>query len=282
MKHAMTFLTAGLLLAAAVDAAETKGVKPGEFTMDLDAAKAYAAEHQQPILLDFSGSDWCGWCQLMESNVFEKAEWQTYAKDNLVQVLIDFPQDKSRVPEEYVERNEALSIQYGIEGYPTFILLDQDGKTELGRLSAGQDKTPASFQAEIKRLLRDTPSALAAFAESLKPEDRAEFDRLSKAVEEKRAALKQARTELDALTKKSEQLEKELGKSETQLKEFRIAQNGEEKLKAYQELKDQFETKQKELMAWLQTQPERNDENTAKFEAMRSELMDLAAKIDAF
>ena len=282
MKHAMTFLTAGLLLAAAVDAAETKGVKPGEFTMDLDAAKAYAAEHQQPILLDFSGSDWCGWCQLMESNVFEKAEWQAYAKDNLVQVLIDFPQDKSRVPEEYVERNEALSTQYGIEGYPTFILLDQDGKTELGRLSAGQDKTPASFQAEIKRLLRDTPSALAAFAESLKPEDRAEFDRLSKAVEEKRAALKQVRTELDALTKKSEQLEKELGKTETRLKEFRIAQNGEEKLKAYQKLKDQFEAKQKELMAWLQTQPERNDENTAKFEAMRSELMDLAAKIDAF
>ena len=128
---------AGNLIAVECD---VDGAVPGKWTMDLDAAKTVAAEKQLPILLDFSGSDWCGWCKLMESNVFALPEWSAWATNNLMMVLLDFPQDKSLVPEKYVERNNALNAQYGVEGFPTFVLLDSDGQTEIGRLGAGSGK----------------------------------------------------------------------------------------------------------------------------------------------
>ena len=56
------------------------GHQAGKFTMDLTAARKYARENNTPILLNFTGSDWCNWCKLMEKNVFEKEEWAAYAK----------------------------------------------------------------------------------------------------------------------------------------------------------------------------------------------------------
>ncbi len=81
------------------------------------------------------------------------AQFETYAADNIVMVLIDFPKDKSLVPEKYTERNGTLKEQYGITGYPTFVLLKIDGTTEFGRLKAGKQKPPESFIDEVKALL---------------------------------------------------------------------------------------------------------------------------------
>jgi len=272
----------GLLASATSLAALTDGVEPGEFTMDLSAAKEYAAEKNLPILLDFSGSDWCGWCKLMDEQVFAKPEWKSYASNNVVMVLLDFPQDKSLVPEKYAERNAALAAEYGVQGYPTFIVLDADGETVLGRLSAGRDKTPASFRAEVENLRRNSASAMAAFAASLKPEDKAKFESLNTQLADTRNALKAAETELAAAQEKTEQLGGELADLETELKEFRIAQAGPAKLKEYQALKTELETKENELREWLASDPEQNDENMKKFEAMRNELMELSSKIEAF
>lgn len=272
----------GLLASATSSAALIDGVEPGGFTMDLAAAKAYAAEKNLPILLDFSGSDWCGWCKLMDEQVFSKAEWKSYASNNVVMVLLDFPQDKSLVPEKYAERNATLAAEYGVQGYPTFIVLDSDGETVLGRLSAGRDKTPASFRTEVENLRQSSASAIAAFAASLKPEDKAKFESLNTQLAEKREALKAAETELAAAQEKTDELGGKITTLETELKEFRIAQAGPAKLKEYQALKTQQETKEKELREWLASGPEKNDENMKKFEAMRKELTELTSKIDAF
>jgi protein disulfide-isomerase len=129
------------------------GAAAGRWTMDLEAAKKLAAAKQLPILLNFTGSDWCHWCKLMEKNVFTQPDWKVYAKDNIIMVLIDFPRDKTMVPEQYKVRNDALKEQYKISGYPTFVLLKPDGTTELARLKAGRDKTPSSFIEEVKALL---------------------------------------------------------------------------------------------------------------------------------
>ena len=117
--------------------------------MDVEAAKKWAAEKQLPILLNFTGSDWCGWCKLMEKNVFTKPDWKSYAGEHIVMVLIDFPRDQTAVPEKYKARNKSLKDQYGISGYPTFVLLAPDGTTEVARLKAGRNKTPESFIKEI-------------------------------------------------------------------------------------------------------------------------------------
>jgi len=151
----LVLLVATLAIVSSVYAmtAADRGVKPGTFTQDLDAAKAYAKDHNLPLMLMFTGSDWCFWCKLMDKNVFTD-EFFSYAKDKLVLVAIDFPKDKSKVPAEYVQRNKQLGDRFGIRGVPTYVILKPDGVTEIGRLGAGKEKTPKSFIAEIEALLK--------------------------------------------------------------------------------------------------------------------------------
>lgn len=95
-----------------------------------DAQKA-AAERKVPILVDFSGSDWCGWCVKLDKEVFSKDEFQKFAKDKLVLLLIDFPRRKA-LPAEQSKANKELAARYGVQGFPTVLLLDAAGN-ELAR-----------------------------------------------------------------------------------------------------------------------------------------------------
>lgn len=262
--------------------ADMNGAVPGKWTMDFDAARTVAAEKNLPMLLNFSGSDWCQWCQLMESNVFEKPEWTSYAASNLVMVLIDFPQDKTLIPENYAARNEALSQQFGVEGFPTFILLDSDGKTQLGKLKAGQEKTPASFQQEISGLLKNADSAQQAYAASLSPESRKTFEALSGNLMAARAEIAKQEAVMQAARQKLEELNGSILELEDDLREFRVAQLSGEEQDQFDALKEQFDAKRDALMTWIQTQPERNAENQAKFEAQQAELQDIALKLQAY
>jgi protein disulfide-isomerase len=82
------------------------------------------------VLLDFTGSDWCGPCIQLKKQVFSRPDFAAYAEKNLVLVEVDYPQRKKQ-PAELVKQNERLAKQYGIEekGYPTVVLLDPNGKT---------------------------------------------------------------------------------------------------------------------------------------------------------
>jgi len=262
--------------------ADIDGATAGKWTMDLDAAKTLAAEKKLPILLDFSGSDWCSWCKVMEENVFSQPEWAAYATNNLIMVLLDFPSDKSLVPEKYVARNEALQTKYGVQGFPSFIVIDDDGETELGRLGSGRDKTPATFQGELEQLFRNRPAALAKYAESLSPEARAEFDALNAKMAKQKSASKAAKAEVADATKRAADLEESISKSDEALQDFRVSQLSEAQQKDYKELKAAFESKEKELQDWLATQPDRSEENMTKFQTMQSELQALGSKLEAY
>ena len=74
---AIMLLSGGLALAEKV---QTEGAEAGVWTMDMDAAKKLAKKKKLPLVLNFTGSDWCGWCKLMEKNVFTKESWRKYAK----------------------------------------------------------------------------------------------------------------------------------------------------------------------------------------------------------
>jgi len=262
--------------------ADLDGATVGKWTMDLDAAKKLAAEKKLPILLDFSGSDWCGWCKVMEENVFTKPEWTAYATDNLVMVLLDFPNDKSRVPEKYAARNTALQTEYGVQGFPTFVVIDDDGETELGRLGSGRDKTPASFQGELEKLFRNRPAALAKYAESLSPEARANFDALNAKMAKQKAASVAVKAEVADAKQRAADLAESISKSVEELQDFRVNQLSEDQQKEYKELKAAFESKEKELEDWLATQPDRSEENMAKFQAMQGEMQALGSKLEAY
>jgi len=98
-----------------------------EWLTDFTKAKQEAAEKKLPILADFSGSDWCGWCIKLDKEVFSQKEFKAYAKDNVVLFLADFPRLKEQ-PAELKKQNEQLSKEYAVSGFPTVLLLDAAGK----------------------------------------------------------------------------------------------------------------------------------------------------------
>ena len=94
---------------------------------DYKAALAAAAKENKNVLLDFTGSDWCGWCIRLKKETFDKPEFKAYADKNLELVEIDFPQGKTLSPE-VQKQNSALQEQYNVQGFPTIVLLDPTGK----------------------------------------------------------------------------------------------------------------------------------------------------------
>lgn len=102
-----------------------------EWETDFEKASRAASTAGKYLLLDFSGSDWCGWCIKLENEVFSKPEFKTYAEEKLSLALIDFPRRKSQAAA-VKKQNAGLAEKYSVEGFPTIVLLAPDGKT-VGR-----------------------------------------------------------------------------------------------------------------------------------------------------
>ena len=95
---------------------------------DFEAAKAKAKADKKRLLVDFTGSDWCGWCIKLRGEVFEKDAFKNEAPKQFVLVEIDFPNDKSKLTDEVKKQNEKLGKEYKIQGYPSILLMDAEGK----------------------------------------------------------------------------------------------------------------------------------------------------------
>jgi len=113
-------------------------------------AKAEAAKRKVPILADFSGSDWCGWCKKLDREVFSTPAFKNYAAKNLVLLLVDFPQMKKQT-DAVKKQNGQMQEQYGVNGYPTVILMDAEGKVlgQTGYQPGGGD----AYVTHLKDLL---------------------------------------------------------------------------------------------------------------------------------
>ncbi len=132
------FIALGLTLGMAAAQAQTKAPAPKAaapaavsaetaWLTDFDAAKAKAKAENKFLLLDFSGSDWCGWCIKLDKEVFSKKEFKEFAARNFVLVMLDYPRSKPQ-PDAIKAQNEKLAKQYTIEGVPTVLILDSNGK----------------------------------------------------------------------------------------------------------------------------------------------------------
>ncbi len=98
-----------------------------QWATDYDKVKTAAQNNGKPILLDFSGSDWCGWCQRLDEEVFQKEEFKKWAAKNLNLCLLDFPRNPAKVSPAQREKNQKVARSYGVRGYPTVLLLEVDG-----------------------------------------------------------------------------------------------------------------------------------------------------------
>lgn len=146
MKTFLSRLFGSLTLLALASTAALAAAGWGD---DYDKALAQAKTEKKMVLLDFTGSDWCGWCIKLDKEVFSKPEFKTYAKDNLVLVEVDYPQAK-RQSKKLKDQNEKLKGEYGIKGYPTIMVLNAEGK-KVGQLGY-QPGGPAAFIAELDKL----------------------------------------------------------------------------------------------------------------------------------
>ena len=99
-----------------------------EWTMNFEAAKAKAVAQKKHLLINFSGSDWCGWCIRLEAEVFGKEDFRRAAGKQFVLVNLDYPQDALKVSQEVRQQNARLQEYYKIEGFPTVLLTFADGR----------------------------------------------------------------------------------------------------------------------------------------------------------
>jgi thioredoxin-related protein len=116
--------------------------EPVWFT-DLPKALAAAKAEHKMVLMDFTGSDWCGWCIKFDQEVLSTEKFKEYAAKNLVLVKVDFPR-RTPQSEALKQANRALGQKYSVDGYPTFVVLSEGGK-EIGRQVGYKPGGPEAF-----------------------------------------------------------------------------------------------------------------------------------------
>jgi thioredoxin-related protein len=105
----------------------TAAAEPAQWLTDFDVAKAKARAENRLLLMKFTGSDWCPPCMMLEKQVFSKPEFAEYAAKHLVLLELDFPRRQELAAEQRAA-NTKLAQDYGVEGFPTVIVLDANAK----------------------------------------------------------------------------------------------------------------------------------------------------------
>ena len=153
------------------------------WTTNYAQAQKDAAKTGKSLLMGFSGSDWCGWCIKLDEEVFSHDEFRKAVTKDFVPVLLDYPNDRSKIPAAVQAQNKKLKEKYAIPGYPTVILADAQGRpyAQTGYQPGGPEaylKHLAEFRqkgVEMAKYLKQ------AQAPDLKPLDKARL--LDKAVD---------------------------------------------------------------------------------------------------
>jgi thioredoxin-related protein len=105
---------------------------------DINKAMEISKKSKKPLLLFFTGSDWCGWCIRLQKEVLKTPEFAKWAKDNVVLVELDFPRRTPQQPE-IQKQNMELQQALGVRGYPTVWFVNaskKDGKINLEQLGS--------------------------------------------------------------------------------------------------------------------------------------------------
>jgi len=153
------------------------------WTTNYEQARKDAAKAGKGLLMDFSGSDWCGWCIRLDKEVFSHDVFKKAVTKDFIPVLLDYPENKSKISADIQAQNEKLKQKYGIQGYPTVILADAKGRpyAKTGYQAGG----PEAYLEHLTGL-RQKGTEIAKYlkqaaAPNLKPMDRVRL--LDKAVD---------------------------------------------------------------------------------------------------
>jgi thiol:disulfide interchange protein len=130
---------------------------PG-WLVNLDEAYEQSKKTGKPIMANFTGSDWCGWCKKLTASVFSTPEFKAWAEKNVVLLELDFPRRKS-LPENIRIQNSNLQQAFQVGGYPTVWVFDLDKNAELNNYNVsalgktGYQPGPAEFTSGVDQML---------------------------------------------------------------------------------------------------------------------------------
>lgn len=132
-----------MLYAVGLAAMATPAFGAMEWMTDLDAALERAAREDKAVLIDFTGSDWCTWCIRLRKEVLDSPAFEQHIAGKLVPVEIDVPNDPARVGgEASLQKNQQLCLRYGVEAFPTIMVLSSQGQL-VGGFVGGVDVAAA-------------------------------------------------------------------------------------------------------------------------------------------
>jgi protein disulfide-isomerase len=117
---------------------------------DYRKAQEEAKANHRLLLVDFTGSDWCGYCIRFNREVLSKTQFKDYASKNLVLLEVDFPRAKQQSMS-LREQNQRLAEEYQIEGFPTIVVLNGDGH-KIWRFDGYFPDGADAFIAELEKL----------------------------------------------------------------------------------------------------------------------------------
>ena len=119
-------------------ARSSEGVRVGDqkvdhswWITDFSEAQKLSKESGKPMLVNFTGSDWCHYCVELEKDVFGTSDFRLWASQNVIPVFIDFPK-RTQLEKKQADHNNALAQKYGIQGFPTVLFMNAEGGI-LGR-----------------------------------------------------------------------------------------------------------------------------------------------------
>lgn len=131
-----------------------------EWFSDVNQAVQKSNETGKPLLLFFTGSDWCGWCIRLQKEVFQTPFFTQWAKENVILVELDFPR-KKQLPDELRKQNQTMQQVFQVQGYPTVHLVtplvQQDGSVnfnplgQTGYAAGGPESWCANASTMIKK-----------------------------------------------------------------------------------------------------------------------------------
>jgi thioredoxin-related protein len=121
---------------------------------DFSKAKALAKKANKPILVFFTGSDWCGPCKMLDADIFKSEEFKKLSDSEFILYEADFPRNTNLITNSQQNDNVFLKEKYGVNSYPTIVIINEKGK-EMGRLKG-------------YNLMRDTSYHYSFFEETLK------------------------------------------------------------------------------------------------------------------
>jgi thioredoxin-related protein len=117
---------------------------------DYKKAQQEATATNKFLLLDFTGSDWCGWCRKFDTEIWSQPQFKDYARENLVLLEVDFPLAKPQSVE-LRKQNQELRQQYEVQGYPTIVVLNSNGQ-KIWQYDGYFPDGPDAFIAQLEKL----------------------------------------------------------------------------------------------------------------------------------